>query len=383
LRQHLAALSIVGALMVCLPVVQVLRFQSEQIEALVRHRESLNPMLRAVQVQRGVLAHRDLSAQVLRGRSALEAARQQHQQELEQRMQLLVTDLDFMHLGLALREAQTLHDDFVSLATQVTERRISAPDSDAGHRLLVEQTLQVMDLAQDLGDGVTAGWQDAETRFALTLTRELPRAAWQLGQAGGAVEVAAAQAQRLQHLIERHGWAVRQPWAPTTTASSAMAQASHAASASLQAWTALALTADVQDTAADSARANALVAQWQLFDLAHATASQSLAEQVATAQRQRLQSLAGLLALALAAAGLLVRLWMLSTTPIAAPSTTPNAPPTSPQAAADDGPDNSERPLSGAHSEAQVLLQRLRWAEAALQTTARSRAAALPPNDSA
>jgi hypothetical protein len=369
LRQHLAALSVVGALMVALPVLQVLRFQSEQIDALVRHHASLNPMLLAVQVQRGVLAHRDLSAQVLRGRDALEAPRQQRQRQIDQSMLQLVTDLDFMHLALAVREAQTLHDDFATLATQVTERHITAPESDAGHRMLVEQTLQVMDLTQELGDDVTSAWQDADIRLALALTRELPRAAWQLGQAGGAVEVAAVQAHRLQQLAERHDLALRR--AATQAPASAMAQATQAAAASLQAWMGQTLTADVSDATTDSARAAALVAQWRLFDLAHATASQTLTTQLNAAQSRRLQTLAWMLALALLATGLWARLWTLSGATF--------TPPPSPESTSDDSQDASTRPASGAHSETQVLLQRLRWAEAALQTTAASRAAAVAP----
>ncbi len=345
--------------MVALPVVQVLRFQAEQIEALVRHRTTLNPMVRAAEVQRGLLAHRDLSAQVLRGRDAMEAPRQQRQLFLDQGIRTLVADLGALHLHLAVREAQTLHDDFVSLAAQVSQRRLSAPDSNAGHRLLVEQTLQVMDLAQELSDDVTTRMQDADTRLALTLTRELPRAAWQLGQSGVAVEVAAAQALRLQRLSDRHGLVTHR--AATSSSSSPLAQAMRAASTSLQAWTALALTSDAQDASAEATRAAALVAQWQLYDVAHATASHALSHQLATAQTRQLQWLAGLLALALLAAGLLARLWALC----AAPST----PPTAPQAAADEAPDHRrERPAGGAHDEAQVLLQRLRWAEAALNT---------------
>jgi hypothetical protein len=375
LRQHLAALSVVGALMVTLPVVQVLRFQAEQIETLVRHRASLNPIVRAVEVQRGLLAHKDLSAQVLRGREAMEAPRQQRQLDIDQRLQALLTDLGFMNLALAQREAQSLRDDFVTLATQVTQRRIVAADSDAGHRLLVEQTLQVMDLAQDLGDDVTASLQDADTRLALQLTRELPRAAWQLGQAGAAVEVATAQALRLQHLGEWHGLAARHAAASSASAPSAIAQATQAAATSLQAWMAQSLTADPQDASTDAARAQAMVAQWQLFDLAHATASQTLNRQVDAAHSRRLQTLSWILALAMLAAGLLARLWSLS----AVPKTRPP----SPQEATDEDANDSEHPPSGAHTEAQILLQRLRWAEAALKTTTSSRitAAEPPPRD--
>jgi hypothetical protein len=363
--------------MVALPVVQVLRFQAEQIEALVRHRASLNPIVRAVEVQRGLLAHRDLSAQVLRGRDAMEAPRQQRQLEIDQRLHALLSDLGVLNLVLALREAQTLRDDFVTLASQVKQRHIVAADSDAGHRLLVEQVLQVMDLSQDLGDDVTASLHDADTRLALQLTRELPRAAWQLGQAGAAIEVAAAQALRLQHVGERHGLATRHAGVSPTASPSALAHATQAAATSLQAWVALSLTADPQDASTDAARAHAVVAQWQLFDLAQATASQTLTRQVEAVQSRRLQTLSWILALAMLTAGLLARLWLLS----AAPQTQTQTQPPSPETAldTDTDSDHSDGPPSGAHSEAQVLLQRLRWAEAALKTKTAARTAAVEP----
>jgi hypothetical protein len=374
-------------MMVALPVIQVLRFQSEQVEAVQRHRATMNPVARAVQVQRGLLAHRDASAQVLRGRKAMEAPRQQRQLEVEQRTQALVADLDLMRLASALREAQALRDDFVGLATQVTQRQITAPESDAGHRLLVEQALQVMDLVQDLGDDASVRWQDPNTQLAIALTRELPRAVWQLGLSGAAVEVAASQAQRLHQLVERRNLVTSQAAAANSKSAlqPSLAQATQAAATSLQAWTVVALTADAQDpnTDADVARTAALLAQWQLFDLAHATAVQALTRQEAQAQSHRLQSMAWMLALALLAAGLWARLWGLSKVALTLPPSPTGA------AATDWNSDRRARngtqtaAQSEAQSETQVLLQRLRWAEAALKTTAAAPAASIetPPRD--
>jgi hypothetical protein len=183
--------------------------------------------------------------------------------------------------------------------------------------------------------------------------------------------VAAAQAlrlQRLQRLNDRPGPVTTH--ALTSPSSSPLRHATQAASTALHTWMALALTSDAQDASADAARAAALVAQWQLYDVAQATASQALSQQLAAAQTRQLQWLAGLLALAVLAAGVLARLWLLC----AAPSKSP----TPPQTAADETPDLSQHPAGGAHTEAQILLQRLRWAEAALNTSTRTRPIAEP-----
>ena len=67
LRRSLAALSLVGAVLVALPVAQLLRYQSAELDALTAGRTRLDPVARAVHVQRGLLAHRDVAAQVLGG----------------------------------------------------------------------------------------------------------------------------------------------------------------------------------------------------------------------------------------------------------------------------------------------------------------------------
>ena len=83
LRRNLAALSLVGAALVGLPVAQLLRYQAAEMAALADGRAKLDPVARAVHVQRGLLAHRDISAQVLGGQAKLEAERLQRQTEVD------------------------------------------------------------------------------------------------------------------------------------------------------------------------------------------------------------------------------------------------------------------------------------------------------------
>jgi len=78
-RYKLAALSIVGAAMVALPLAQVLRYQDTELQAALAEQAGLEPVKRAVAVQQGLLAHRDVAGQVLRGQVALETERRARQ----------------------------------------------------------------------------------------------------------------------------------------------------------------------------------------------------------------------------------------------------------------------------------------------------------------
>ena len=68
-RHRFVAFSAVGVAMVCLPLWQVLRYQQSDLNQLAAERALLDPISQAVQVQFGLLAHRQVSAQLLQGRS--------------------------------------------------------------------------------------------------------------------------------------------------------------------------------------------------------------------------------------------------------------------------------------------------------------------------
>ncbi len=195
LRRRVAALSLVGAMMVALPLVQVLRFQAEQIDLLIKHQSVMNPVTRAVQVQRGVMAHGDVAHQVLQGDNAAEPQRLIKQQELSQSNATLVRELHEAHHLAAKQEALALQEDFAQLAPKIAAHQISAVASDQSHRLLVEQVLQVMDLVQDAQAERTAAL-DPDLALALAPTRQMPRQLWLAAQKlnpGPAAQTALAQ----------------------------------------------------------------------------------------------------------------------------------------------------------------------------------------------
>jgi hypothetical protein len=105
----------------------------------------LDPVGQAVMLQRGLLAHQPAARRVLRGESAVEPERAAHARAVDQRIATLAGALRTGHLGLALEESHALQADWHALVQAITARTIDADGSDAAHRLLVEQTLQVID----------------------------------------------------------------------------------------------------------------------------------------------------------------------------------------------------------------------------------------------
>ena len=176
-RHKLTALGVVAALVVALPLVQVLRYQNAELHAVLDARAGLDPVARAVAVQRGLLAHRELAAQVLEGHPALEPERRQRQTEVDDRLAALSLALASGAWERALQEAHALYEDWSALSRRVTKHALKASESDQAHRLLIEQTLQVIDLVS------VATAPQAADPLGTTPTRTaqgLPSLAWRL-----------------------------------------------------------------------------------------------------------------------------------------------------------------------------------------------------------
>jgi hypothetical protein len=151
-----------GGALILLPLGQVLRYQGAELTALAAERAALDPLALALGVQRSVIAHRDASDRVLRGRPALEAERRIRQAELDQRLRDLQDTLTAGWWMRALQETQSLAGDWRQLARLVALRQINPADSLDAHQLLMEQAVQVMDLVQAAapagGSGALAAW---------------------------------------------------------------------------------------------------------------------------------------------------------------------------------------------------------------------------------
>ncbi len=153
-RHRFVAFSAVGVAMVCLPLWQVLRYQQSDLHQLAAERALLDPVSQAVQVQFGLLAHRQVAGQLLQGQAQLEPARLAVQVGVDEQLRSLAQQLAQGLWSHALAETRDLTRDWQALAHQVKTRALNAPLSDESHTLRVEQAVQVVDLVT-LADAVS------------------------------------------------------------------------------------------------------------------------------------------------------------------------------------------------------------------------------------
>jgi len=132
--------------MVALPLSLLLRRQQTELDQLAARRAVLDPIARSVDAQRSLLLHRGAAGRVLRGQPGVENERRVYQGEVDDRLTALAVALAVGPWERAVQESDALREDWSLLARRFSERRLSADESDQGHGLLVEQTLQIVDL---------------------------------------------------------------------------------------------------------------------------------------------------------------------------------------------------------------------------------------------
>ncbi len=289
INHKFAALGVVGAVMVLLPMAQLLRYQSAELQTLELQRASLDPMADAVALQRSLQAHGDAARPVLQGRLQMEPERQRRQADVDRRLDDLGRALAAGLWGRALDEAHALAGDWAQLARQVASRSIGVSQSDHAHRLRVEQALQVMDLLSLALGPELPGVPGASARAAAVL----PRLAQQFAiatPAGDATALRTTVARQEQVLRSLRGMlALRADDALAVAAAHAEQQVRHLQSALAQ-----------PETDWTGARDLAVQAQLDLLVLARNHAAQSLDDRQQAVQQAR----AGL-AVALTALGAL------------------------------------------------------------------------------
>lgn len=276
IHHKFAALGLVGAVMVLLPMAQLLRYQAAEVQSLERQRAALDPLADTVALQRSLQAHGDAARGVLQGQLQMEPRRRQQQAEVDRQMDVLNQALAAGQWQRALDEAQALSSDWMVLAGQVSGRQIGAAQSDHAHRLRVEQALQVMDL---LSLALGPELPDAPGAAARTAAA-LPRLAQQLAVASPGGDAAAVQAVAARHrqLLQslRSLPALRSDDALLAAATRAEAQLQRLQRAGVQ-----------PDSGWPGTREGAVQAQLDLMVLARAHATEALDERLREVQQAR------------------------------------------------------------------------------------------------
>jgi len=360
-QRRLAALSLLGVAMCAVPLVQVLRYQNQEIELARTALLGLDPVAGAVAVQRSVIEHREFASLWLRGQPDAETPRRQRQGDVDARLAVLNQTLEQRGLPRAIVEAAAMTSDWRQLVQRIVTRSVLAPDSDAAHRLLVEQAIQVIDLVAD----------------ALPLRNEsdpalVPVTAPVVAAVANGLPRLSAALLRLPLPAEPVSAAERRSWAPGIKATEAMLEAVLQPLGEARPLGPLAHDKQLPDAVSRSLVANhahlrllmnpratpeglavtqrqAMQAHFAVVNAAQATLGLLADSKVRVLQAQRTRGLLGIGALALLALALLLTLLR-----------SPSPPP---------GPSGDERPRTDGHwpvrRTARQLIDRLRGASAA------------------
>lgn len=145
LRHKLAALGVVGMALLLLPLVQLLRWHGLELQWSQAAQAQLAPALLAVETQRGLVDHRQATALLLQGDSSAEVPRRIHQAVVDAKLDLLGQRLEQSYLLAARHELRAMASDWRDLVERIVGARSSVAHSNHAHRLLIEQTLQIID----------------------------------------------------------------------------------------------------------------------------------------------------------------------------------------------------------------------------------------------
>jgi len=305
-RHKFALLAVLGVAMVVTPLVDVVRRQAADLQTLLGARAGLEPMARALDVQRALIVHRAAAALVLGGHVDAEPQRRARETEVDSRLAALTDTLARGRYALALEEDAALRADWTALVERIVARRTDARGSDASHRLLIEQVLQVMDLVGDAASAAPAG-------MAASVLRE-PRRAVLFALALAELESARAGATPAELVAAR----ARLQWAARGIAAAGTARAwpGHAAALTrthdavrkaLASYLAALDAGEAAPLERAAARLNDAAGDWPQRALAALDAT--LADAQASITRQRAMLLGLLAALALVQGVLVASLW--------------------------------------------------------------------------
>jgi hypothetical protein len=314
-----------------------------------------------VQVQRSLLAHRDVAALVLRGRTTLEPERLLRQTDVDERVTALSTALVSGQWERAVLESDAMREDWALLTRQLLERSVGVAESEQAHRLLMEQTLQVIDLVAD-GSALHARGGDGSTGPALAVARALPRLTTEIaalapapdeGEGVGPPRGLDAAEAGLARTLGALNAALERP----QSADKLLADRSATAGAAADRYFRLLRTQPGPE--AQAAGVAALRAQFNLYTAAHRAAAAQLEARAAAVAHRRAQLLALMAGLLVLALGLGWRLAQALRAPAPAAPSAPGA------VAAPDAADAAEGAAAPTgqtrlREEAHRLMQRLR-----------------------
>lgn len=168
-RHRLALLALLAAVMIATPLAGALRLHARDLEQALLAQATLDPLGRALALQRALLAHREPAARVLRTSRAADPGAETElaarQAQVDERLAALTGAVGALRHALATIEVNAMRGDWIDLVARLRTRTIDEAGNHLAHRLLIEQTLQVHDLIAD----PQAGLDDAAAPLRVAL----------------------------------------------------------------------------------------------------------------------------------------------------------------------------------------------------------------------
>jgi len=184
LWQKFAVLGVIASVMTAVPLYELMQYKNSNIAVAKAENQGLDTVEVLIPLQRGLQAHRGLSAMALAGNAAADGDRQARQAEVNAQFSALAKIIADNAYGKPGDELKAMKAEWDRLSQQVDGRSISAADSLSAHTALVARSITLIETVADVS-GLSLD-PVAETYYLMTaFVDHLPRLTEALARAGG------------------------------------------------------------------------------------------------------------------------------------------------------------------------------------------------------
>jgi len=184
LRHKFAVLGVIGAISCAVPLHKVIDYKNGEIAVARAELQGIEPVRKALALQRQLQNHRGLSGIVLNGQTASEPERQASRADIGAQLQALIKQTEELAYPKAQASLVALKAGWGPLSQKVDTQGLKPPESFAAHTALIQSNLNLMD---QLADASSLSLDPvAESYYVMTAVIDhLPRLAEALAQVRG------------------------------------------------------------------------------------------------------------------------------------------------------------------------------------------------------
>ena len=150
LWQKFAVLGVIASVMTAVPLYELMQYKNSNIAVAKAENQGLDTVEVLIPLQRGLQAHRGLSAMALAGNAAADGDRQARQAEVNAQFSALAKIIADNAYGKPGDELKAMKAEWDRLSQQVDGRSISAADSLSAHTALVARSITLIETVADV-----------------------------------------------------------------------------------------------------------------------------------------------------------------------------------------------------------------------------------------